>query len=139
MEECEEAAESIEVIGHWCLCMVYASLKAYLDRFINSIARNFRNGSQLQQLLAGKKAKSWFERYRLLFVEDLGIDWHKGPVKLSELEHLNLARDDVTHNVDVTSMYVHQTERHAKRYARQGIVSLCSKSLQMHSDRRHRA
>ena len=116
LEEYQEAAESIEIIGHWCLCMVYASLKAYLDRFITEIARNFRNGSQFRQLLAAKKAKSWFDRYRLLFLEDLGIDWHKGPVTLSELEHLNLARDDVTHNVDVMSMYVYQTKQHAERY-----------------------
>src|SRR5713226_1815854 len=116
LEQYQEAAESIEVIGHWCLCMVYASLKAYLDGFITQMARNFRNGSKLRQLLAEKKAKNWFERYRLLFLEDMGIDWHKGPVKLSELEHLNLARDDVTHNVDVMSMYVYRTERHAARY-----------------------
>ncbi len=79
LEQYQEAAESIEVIGHWCLCMVYASLKAYLEGFIDAMARDFRNGSQLRQLLAAKKAKSWLERYRLLFVEDLGIDCIRDP------------------------------------------------------------
>jgi hypothetical protein len=70
----------------------------------------------LVTLLAKKKAKSWLHRYRLLFVEDLGIDWSKGPVSFSELEQLNLTRDDVVHNVDVLSMNVGRTENHAERF-----------------------
>ncbi len=117
LEELQEASESIEVLGHWCLCMVYASLKAYLEEYVAEMARHFRKAfSDLPERLASKKAKSWFERYRLLFLDDMGIDWHKGPVKLDDLEHLNLARDDVTHNVDVMSIYAYQTEKHAKRY-----------------------
>jgi len=117
LDEYQEAGESIEVIGHWCLCMVYASFKAYLGEFITAMSNDYRGGFEdLRRRLAAKKANSWFERYRQLFLEDLGIDWHKGPVKLSEMEHLNLARDDVTHNVDVMSTYVYQTERHAERY-----------------------
>ena len=116
MEEYEQASESIEVIGHWSLCMVYASCKAYLEEYLGEMSRDYRGLGELEQVLSNKKAKSWFERYRLLFLEDLGIDWEKGPVKLADLEHMNLARDDLTHNVDVTSMYVYQTERHAERY-----------------------
>jgi hypothetical protein len=116
LEEYQEAGESIEVIGHWCLCMVYASFKAFLAEYMSEIARDYQGLGDLKEKLAARKNKNWFERYRLLFLEDMGIDWRKGPVKLSELEHLNLARDDVTHNVDVMSMYVYQTDRHAERY-----------------------
>ena len=117
LEELQEASESVEVIGHWCLCMVYASLKAYLEEYLAEMARDFRKAFEdLPARLASKKGKSWFERHRVLFQEDLGIDWHKGPVKLDDLEHLNLARDDVTHNVDVMSIYAYQTEKHAARY-----------------------
>lgn len=116
LEEAQEAAESIEVIGHWCLCMVYASFKAYLAEYMSEMARDYRGLGDLTEKLVARKNKNWFERYRLSFLEDMGIDWHKGPVKLSELEHLNLARDDVTHNVEVMSMYVYQTEQHAARY-----------------------
>ncbi len=116
LDEYQEAGESIEVIGHWCLCMVYASFKAYLAEYVSEMARDYRGLGDLKEKLMARKNMNWFERYRLSFLEDMGIDWHKGPVKLSELEHLNLARDDVTHNVDVMSMYVYQTERHAARY-----------------------
>ena len=68
LEELQEASESIEVLGHWCLCMVYASLKAYLEEYVAEMARHFRKAfSDLPERLASKKAKSWFERYRLLF------------------------------------------------------------------------
>jgi hypothetical protein len=117
LEEYQQAAESIEVIGHWCLCMVYASLRAYLEEYLAEMARDYRQAFEdLPARLASKKAKSWFERHRLLFLDEMGIDWRKGPVKLEDLEHLNLARDDVTHNVDVMSIYAYQTERHAARY-----------------------
>jgi len=46
----------------------------------------------------------------------LGIDWNKGPVPLSNLEQLNLTRDDLIHNVDVLSIAVERNEKHAKRY-----------------------
>ena len=70
----------------------------------------------LLSLLAKKQGKSWFRRYQLLFLEDLGIDWTKGPVSLSELEQLNLTRDDVIDNVDVLTMSVERTKKHAERF-----------------------
>jgi hypothetical protein len=122
LDEYQRAAEAIEVIGHWCLCMVFASCKAYLEECVDEMARDYRGLGDLRQILAQKKAKSWFERYRLLFLEELGIDWEKGPVKLADLEHMNLARDDLTHNVEVMSMYVYQTESHAQRYPKGRFV-----------------
>ena len=75
LDEYQEAGESIEVIGHWCLCMVYASFKAYLGEFITAMSNDYRGGFEdLRRRLAAKKANSWFERYRQLFLEDLGID-----------------------------------------------------------------
>lgn len=117
LEEYQEASESIEAIGHWCLCMAYASLKAFLETFIEEMARDFSSAlGDLPAKLAAKKGKSWFERHRLLFLEDLRIDWAKAPVKVDDLEQINLARDDVVHNVDVTTAYIYQTEKHAERY-----------------------
>ncbi len=69
--------------------MVYASLKAYLEEYVAEMARHFRKAfSDLPERLASKKAKSWFERYRLLFLDDMGrrllpfdgevllLEWH---------------------------------------------------------------
>jgi DNA-binding XRE family transcriptional regulator len=46
----------------------------------------------------------------------MGIDWSTGPVKLDELEQINLTRDDLIHNIDVTTQAVYKNERHAERY-----------------------
>jgi len=116
LSEWQQADDSIMVIGHWALCMVQASLKAYLQGCIGPTGSIWWRPKILLSLLAKKQGKSWLGRYRLLFLEDLGIDWSKGPVSLSEIEQLNLTRDDVIHNVDVLSMNVERTEKHADRY-----------------------
>ena len=66
--------------------------------------------------LSAKRAENWFERYRLQFNEDLSIDWNRGPVSVTDLEQINLTRDDLIHNVDVATIYVYQTEKHAEQY-----------------------
>jgi hypothetical protein len=117
LEEFLEANESAEVIGHWCLCMVQASLKAFLEEYVENMERDYgRALGDLRAKLSAKKAKSWFERYRLLFGEELDIDWHKGPVPMTDLEQINLTRDDLIHNVDMATTYVYQTEKHAEHY-----------------------
>lgn len=116
LSEWQQADDSIMVIGHWALCMVQASLKAYLQGCIGPTGSIWWRPKILLSLLAKKQSKSWFGRYQLLFFEDLGIDWSKGPASLSELEQLNLTRDDVIHNVDVLSMSVERAEKHAERY-----------------------
>ena len=116
LEEWQDADESVMVIGHWCLCMVQSSLNTYLRDLIGPSGCLHWNPEALAQLRGTKKGKSWFERYRLLFLEDLGIDWAKGPVALTDLEQLNLTRDDLIHNVDMMSFSVARDEKHAARF-----------------------
>jgi hypothetical protein len=116
LSEWQQADDSIMVIGHWALCMVQASLKAYLQGCIGPTGSIWWRPKILLSLLAKKQGKNWFKRYQLLFLEDLGIDWNKGPVPLSELEQLNLTRDDLIHNVNVLSMSVERSEKHTEQY-----------------------
>lgn len=116
LREWDQADDSIMVIGHWALCMVHASLKAYLQGCIGATGPIWWRPKTLLGLLAKKQGKSWFVRYQRLFLEDLGIDFSKGPVPLSALEQLNLTRDDVIHNVDVLSVSVGRNEKHAQLY-----------------------
>jgi len=116
LEEWQEADESIMVVGHWCLCMVQSSLNTYLRDSISSVGCYWWDSTVLSSLLGAKQGKSWFERYRLLFLEDLGIDWTTGPVSLADLEQLNLTRDDLIHNVDMMSFSVRRDEKHIKRF-----------------------
>jgi len=90
LTEWQEADDSVIVIGHWCLCMVQASLKAYLEECIGPSGAYWWDPKHLRGELPKKQGGSWFGRYRLLFLEDLGVDWSTGPVSLDELEQLNL-------------------------------------------------
>ena len=99
-----------------CLCMVQASLQAYLRECIGPLGSYWRNAEELQLELSKKQGKSWFGRYRLLFL-DLGIDWEKGPVPLSDLEQLNLTRDDLIHNIDMMSLNVERIEKKSPQFA----------------------
>lgn len=112
----QEADESILVIGHWCFCMVQASLQAFLRDCIGPLGSLWWSHEELRASLGTKKAASWFERYRLLFLEDLGIDWNQGPVPLSKLEQLNLTRNDLIHNVDTFTMAVERSDGHSEKF-----------------------
>jgi hypothetical protein len=115
-EEWQQADDSVMVVGHWCLCMVQASLHSYLRECIGPNGGRWWNSEKLRTELCRKKSKHSFGRYRLLFLEDLGVDWSDGPVALDELEQLNLTRDDLIHEVKMLSMSVERDEKHAKRY-----------------------
>jgi|SRR5882724_1936112 len=116
LEEWQDANEAVEVVGYWCLNMVQASLKAFLEEYVNDMASYYRPLSAAKAELAKTKAAGWFERYRLLFLNYFRIDWERGPVNIKDLEQINLTRDDLTHNVSVTTHAVYQTEKHAKRF-----------------------
>jgi len=116
LEEWQGANEAIEVVGYWCLNMIQGSLKAFLEEYVDDMANYYRPLSKAKEELARTKAPSWFERYRLLFLNFLHIDWERGPVSIKDLEQINLTRDDLIHNVNVTTHAVYQSEKHAIRY-----------------------
>src|SRR5579863_8061892 len=66
--EWQQADDSVMVIGHWCLCMVQATLHAYLKEFIRQPLR-WGNPKRLSSELGKKKKKgrNWFECFRLVF------------------------------------------------------------------------
>jgi hypothetical protein len=115
-DEWQDANEAVDVVGYWCLNMVQASLKAFLEEYVNDMASYYQPLSAAKAELANTKARSWFERYRLLFLNYFRIDWELGPVNIKDLEQINLTRDDLTHNINVTTHTVYQTEKHAKRF-----------------------
>jgi hypothetical protein len=116
LREYQEASDSVLVLGHWCLCMVQATLQAYLRECVGTRGSVGWNANRLQQELAKKKGGNWFGRYRLLFLEDLGIDWNEGPIALADLEQLNLTRDDLIHNMEMFSANVERCGDHVERF-----------------------
>lgn len=116
LSEWQEADNSAAVIGQWCLCMVQASLQAYLRESISPSGSTWWNSETLGRVLSERKGGSWFGRYALLFREELGIDFNAAPVALSDLEQLNLTRNDLIHNVSLLTETVERTEEHAERF-----------------------
>jgi hypothetical protein len=115
LQEWQDADESVLVLGYWCLCSVQASLQTYLREYIGPCGAYWWKPERLRSEFR-KKRGNWFERYRLLFREDLGIDWSTGPVSLDQLEQLNLTRDDLNHNVDLLSVTIARSKTHARRF-----------------------
>lgn len=120
LSEWEDADGAVTVVGYWCLCMVQATLHAYLRDCIAPLGSLRWNSSELRTRLERKKkekkGKNWFDRYRLVFLEDLGVDWERGPVSPADLEQLNLTRNDLTHNIDLMDFGVNRVESHAERF-----------------------
>jgi len=118
LEEWQEADDSTTVVGHWCLCMVEATLQTYLRDCISPVGSCWWKPSELKARLNQKKSRGrhWFERYRLLFLNHLEIDWKKGPVSLSDIEQVNLTRNDLIHQVDMLSFSIKRDEKHAKKF-----------------------
>jgi hypothetical protein len=117
LEEWQESDESVMVLGHWCLCMVQASLQTYLQDSISTYGFYWWKPSSLIARLSHiKKADGTFQRYRLLFRDHLGIDWEKGPVAIADLEQLNLTRNNLIHPIDIMSFSVKRDEKHAEGF-----------------------
>jgi hypothetical protein len=116
LEEFLEANNAVEVLGHWCLLMIHASLQAYLREYVVLAYRVTRDSSEVSKMLNGTGGRNWFDKYRLLFLTAFGIDWQKGPTKLTDIEQINLTRDDLIHNVDVATTLAYRTRGHANRF-----------------------
>ena len=116
LEEWQEADDSVMVIGHWCLCMVQASLQTYLQESISPYGSYWWKPAALMALVGRKKADSKFQRYRVLYRDHLGVDWERGPVSIADLEQLNLTRNNLIHPIDNTSFSVKRDEKHAERF-----------------------
>ena len=110
-----EANKAVEALGYFCLLMIHTSLQTYLRDHAAELLR-YRGGGDLSAKLRATGGGSWFERYRLLFLNEFGIDWSQGPTKLTEIEQINLTRDDLIHNVDVTTTTVYRTKNHSDRF-----------------------
>jgi len=67
--------------------------------------------------VAPPEGKNWFKTYKEFFREH-SIDWEKGPVGMSLLEELNLARNTIQHWGGEHDIYRIQRTQNAKYYAR---------------------
>lgn len=117
LREWEEADDCVTSIGYWSLCLIQACLYRYLKDCIGPRGAFWWDSEALEAELGRKNRNvGIFERYRLLFLDDLGVDWRNGPVNLSDLEQLILTRHDLIHNADLFTLRVERDTNHAKRF-----------------------
>lgn len=107
LEEWQDATESLNIEGQAALKLVQSALHKFLDSFVQTYKI---------PLPPKKKNESWFERYKIHFRDGYGIDWDMAPVPVSELEEVNLARNDSEHREDPLGMTRRQSEEHARRF-----------------------
>jgi hypothetical protein len=62
-----DAAESLNLLGQWCLCLVQRSFKDFLIGLIKNTGKE------------PSKGQNWFKRYKSFFLNEYHIDWDKGP------------------------------------------------------------
>jgi hypothetical protein len=105
LEQWQEATESLNIEGQAALKLVHSALHEYLSSFID-----------LCGVPLTAKGKNWLERYKKHFLDAYGIDWDSAPVPVSELEEVNLARNDVEHGGEPFGMTRRQSKEHVRRF-----------------------
>lgn len=104
--EWQEASDSVDVLGHMCLCLVASSLQAYLQTRVILHCEKLTEEERKRVF-----RKGWIRGYNIIFTEAFGIPLEKGPVSLDDLEDIVLTRNSIQHQVELTSM----RPRHADR------------------------
>lgn len=98
MLEWQEATDSIDVLGHACLCMLASALHAYLQT-------RFR--LHCKELSAEDRRhvfrKGWVRGYDQIFTEAFKISFTDGPVSIAVLEDIVLTRNSIQHGLEITA------------------------------------
>ncbi len=94
------------------------ALRVYLSSFVD-----------LSGIPLNAKGNNWVERYKDHFLNVCGIDWNPSPVPLSELEEINLARNDLEHGGEPFGMTRRQSKEHVRRFPAGLFVEEMDKQL----------
>ncbi len=111
LEEWVNAGSAANIVGAACLQLLHSTLQSFLDEYMKQIGCY-----DTTQLLKSMKVKGPFQKYRALFSDKFGIDWANSGADINLLEQVVFARNDFTHNLDLTSLEASQTPHHWKRH-----------------------
>ncbi|WP_186136918.1 hypothetical protein [Burkholderia gladioli] len=106
--EWQEANDSVDVLGHMCVCLLASSLQAYLQ---TRVILDYGKLTDEENRHAFKKREGWIRGYNIIFTEAFGIPFEEGPVSLDALEDIVLTRNSIQHEIELTSI----RPRHADR------------------------
>lgn len=104
LEEWVEAEESLQVLGRSCISMLAATLHLYFKTWERQI------GISVDESLKPEFKKGWLNGYRAYFARHVRIRFENGPVNLSILEEVVLARNRIQHPESITSHSSHYSD-----------------------------
>ncbi|SDG95203.1 hypothetical protein SAMN05216466_106164 [Paraburkholderia phenazinium] len=106
LTEWQEAQDSIDVLGHACLCLLTSGLQAYLQ------TRHILHGPELTDVERKNVFRhGWVRGYNRIFTEAFGIPFADGPVSIDALEDIVLARNSIQHQLSITSVRAAHADR----------------------------
>ncbi|PTB17586.1 hypothetical protein C9I57_26950 [Trinickia symbiotica] len=98
MLEWQEASDSIDVLGHACLCMLASALQAYLQTRVRLHCEELSAEDRKRVF-----RKGWVRGYDLIFTEAFKIPFAGGPVPIAVLEDIVLTRNSIQHDLEITT------------------------------------
>lgn len=104
--EWQEASDSIDVLGHACLCMLSSALQAYLHTRHKLHCRDLTEDERRRVFRRG-----WVRGYNRIFTQGFGISFRDGPVPIAVLEDIVLTRNSIQHDVEITSIKAKHADR----------------------------
>lgn len=106
MVEWQEASDSIDVLGHACLCMLSSALQAYLHARHKLHCRDLTEEERKRVFRRG-----WVRGYNRIFSHAFGISFRDGPVPIAVLEDIVLTRNSIQHDLGITTNRPKHTDR----------------------------
>ncbi|MCA8162060.1 hypothetical protein [Burkholderia cepacia] len=96
--EWQEANDSIDVLGHACLCMLASALQAYLQTRVRLHCEELSPEDRTRVF-----KKGWVRGYDTIFTEAFKIPFADGPVPIAVLEDIVLTRNSIQHDLGITT------------------------------------
>ncbi|MCP3024991.1 hypothetical protein [Cupriavidus basilensis] len=97
--EWEQARDSIDVLGHACLCLLASALQVYLQTRVHLHSRELTDDKRKSVF-----RKGWVRGYNRIFTEAFEISFENGPVSIDALEDIVLTRNSIQHGGSITSV-----------------------------------
>ncbi len=106
-EDWNDATKCVQVLGQCCLGLLEKALHDYLRNVIDG-----HGGA------GEKKPGNWFKRYCDFLTQRTTFEWARSPVSYSQLEQINLSRNDCSHDLEINSEQPVQSQKHFKTHPR---------------------
>lgn len=112
LAEWQDADESVNILGKSCLCLLQ-------NAFVNCLKGFYDHYAPLDETVTWetvRSIRSWFEKYRRLFLGRYGIDWAASGTDLDFIQQINFARNDIQHRGTFYDLEHRQNEEYFNRF-----------------------